>query len=117
MINRVDAEVGKDGAKLTWVFPGGWPEEGETLEKAMVREVLKETGFLVAVDQEISSRVHPQFPEVEVHYFAAKVFSQNQLRPIEEKDEVAEYRWIKPTEIKTIITSNLDPKVSSYLGI
>jgi 8-oxo-dGTP pyrophosphatase MutT (NUDIX family) len=116
MTRKVEPEKGKSGAKLTWVFPGGWLEGEESLQKALVREVLVETGFLVSVGEEISIRVHPEFP-VEIHYFSGKIISQNQLRPIEEKYEIAEYRWVEPGEIRGLITSNLDPKVTKYLGI
>lgn len=116
MTRKVKPEKGKKGAKLTWVFPGGWPENGETLERALVREVLVETGFLVSVEKEISTRIHPEFP-VELHYFSVRMISQKPLRPIEEKYEIAECKWVEPEEIKKIITSDLDPRVAKYLGI
>jgi len=116
MTRKVEPEKGKKGALLTWVFPGGWPEKGESLQKALVREVLVETGFLVSVGEEISTRIHPKFP-VELHYFSARMISQNQLRPIEEKYEIAEYKWVEPKEIKKLITSDLDSGVAKYLGI
>jgi 8-oxo-dGTP diphosphatase len=116
MTRKVNSEKGKNGTSLTWVFPGGWLEEGETLQKALVREVLAETGFFVSAIEEISTRIHPEF-SVEIHYFSAQMISHNQLRPIKEKYEIAEYKWVDSGDIKKLITSDLDPGVAKYLGI
>ena len=116
MSKKVNVEKGKSGSKLTWVFPGGLPEEGEALKKALIREILVETGFLASLEGEISARTHPEFP-IELHYFSGIVFSGNQLRPIEETYEISEYRWVEPGEIRKLITSDLDPKVAKHLGI
>lgn len=47
------AKRGKEARneKYKWEFPGGGVEFGETLEKALVREVREEYGFLIEVVQ------------------------------------------------------------------
>jgi mutator protein MutT len=116
LIKRAKPEEAKGGKKLLWAFPGGVPEEKETLEKAVIREILKETGFLVLLDKKISSRSYPK-PLVKLHYFYGKVISKVPLREIEEKQEIAEYRWVKPEEIEDLVTTDLDPGVARFLRI
>jgi len=66
--------------------------------------------------KEIHFRVHPQFP-VELHYFSGKVISKKPLREIEDTQEIANYRWVKPEEIRGLFTTDLDSKVAEFLGI
>lgn len=35
----------------TWEFPGGWPEPGETIEKALEREIREETNLRVNIER------------------------------------------------------------------
>ncbi len=46
-----------------WVFPGGGVETGETLDDALVREVMEETGVLVKVGAMVYSHVFRFSPE------------------------------------------------------
>ena len=49
-----------------------------------------------------------------------KVSELNSPQPIDgpkEPHEVAEIRWVKPEEIKNLITTDLDPKVAAALKI
>src|SRR5688572_21051315 len=42
-----------------WVFPGGTIEEGETAQKAAVRECTEETGLVVSAEDQIGRRTQP----------------------------------------------------------
>ncbi len=116
MIRRAQQEVGSDGSVLTWAFSGGKQQLNESRSECVKREILAETGYDVYSIKEISLRYHPQFP-VGIVYHLCKLASPRPIAKPREPHEIAEIRWVKPKEIKQLITTNLDPKVSQELGI
>lgn len=116
MIRRVQKEVGRDGSVLTWAFPGGKQRFNESRSECVKREVLVETGYDIEPIKEISLRYHPQF-SVGIVYHFCRLASPKPIAEPSEPHEVAEIRWIKPQEIKGLITTDLDPKVSQELGL
>jgi ADP-ribose pyrophosphatase YjhB (NUDIX family) len=116
LIRRVKEEIGGDGSKLTWAFPGGQQRLTESRTDCVKREILAETGYDIESFKEISLRPHPQF-SVFIVYHRCRLISPNPIAKPSEPHEVAEIRWVKPQEIKNLITTNLDPKVSRELGL
>ena len=116
LIRRVQKEVGKNGSVLTWAFPGGKQRLNESRADCVKREILAETGYDVYSIREISLRYHPQFPVGIVYHFCRLVSPKPVAKP-SEPHEVAEIRWVKSQEIKKLITTDLDPKVSQELGL
>ncbi len=116
MIRRVKKEVGRKGAVLEWAFPGGKQRFDESRAECVRRETLDETGYDIKSIQEISMRVHPQFL-VTVVYHLCQLVSPKQVAPPREPHEVAEIRWVKPAEVKNLITTDLDSGVQKALGL
>ena len=116
MIRRVEKETGKEGAILEWAFPGGKQKFGESRSECVRREVLDETGYDVEPIKEISLRIHPQFLICIVYHFCRPVSEKPVAKP-KEPHEIAEIKWIKKEEIKNLITTDLDEKVSRQLGL
>jgi ADP-ribose pyrophosphatase YjhB (NUDIX family) len=116
IIQRSKKEQGTGKSLLSWAFPGGKqniPEE--TLEEVTEREVLEETGYRVEFEKIISERVHPNFP-VYIYYSTCKLLEDNQTS-VPKEEEIKEVRWIDPKNIMDFFQSNLDPKVSEFLGV
>lgn len=61
---------GKEPLRGRWVVPGGTVELGETLEQALVREVLEETGLRVKPREIVAvfDRIHRDADRVDYHY-------------------------------------------------
>ncbi len=116
MIKRKKEEEGKTGEKLTWAFPGGKIFEGETREECVIREVLDETGYRIKPVKLINLKVHPLFP-VLVTYFLCELENEENGGKTRQPWEVEEVRWVKPEEIKKLITTPLDEKVALELGV
>jgi ADP-ribose pyrophosphatase YjhB (NUDIX family) len=116
LIKRVVQEKGKGGAVLTWAFPGGVQQPGESKSECVEREILEETGYKVKSIKEISSRTHPQFP-VFIVYHLCRLLSPKPVAKPKEPYEIAEIRWVKPRKIKKLFTTDLDPKVSHKLDL
>ena len=115
MIRRAKKETGKDNAVLEWAFPAGKQRYKESREECVKREVLAETGYDVKPARQISLRVHPQFL-VTIVYHLCYLNSEEPVAEPSEPHEVAEIRWVKPQEIKDLITTNLDPQVAKELN-
>jgi len=116
LIRRKDLEKGSGNSLLSWAFPGGKQRYQETREACVVREIEEETGVKVEQIKEISLRVHPEFP-VTIVYHLCKTKDSDKIGITKEPWEVAEIRWVKPLEIRNLITSDLDKDVSKELNI
>jgi len=116
MIRRVRKETGKEESVLEWAFPGGKQRFNENRGQCVEREVLDETGYQVKSIKEISSRVHPQILVFIVYHFC-KLKSEEPIAKPKEPHEIAEIRWVKKQDIKNLITTHLDEKVSQELGL
>jgi len=116
MIRRREKETGRQGAVLEWAFPGGKQRLDETRKQCVERETLDETGYDVESVKEISLRVHPQIL-VFIVYHLCKLKSAKPVAKPKEPHEIAEIKWIKKQNIKNLITSDLDPKVSQELNL
>ena len=116
VIRRVKEDVGSDGSVLTWSFPGGKQWLNENRRECVEKEILAETGYAVHSIREISLRHHPHFPVIIV-YHLCKLTSLKPVAEPSEPHEIAEIRWVKPQEIKTLFTTDFDPKVSRELGL
>jgi len=116
MIRRVKKEPGKDGAILEWAFPGGKQRYAETREQCVEREILDETGYKVESIRQISLRIHPQI-SVFIVYHTCRLKAEKPIAKPKEFHEIAEIKWIKKQDIKNLITTDLDEKVSQELGL
>ena len=116
MIHRTEKEAGKNGAVLEWCFPGGKQRLGESRSESVERGVLAKTGYDIESIREISLRVHPQILVFIVYHFC-RLKSEKPIDKPKEPDEIAEIKWVKKQEIKNLITTHLDEKVSQELGL
>ncbi|MFH1162254.1 MAG: NUDIX hydrolase [Candidatus Jorgensenbacteria bacterium] len=116
VIRRKKKETGSGGTVLEWAFPGGKQRYGETRAQGVEREVLAETGYEIASRRELSLRIHPQFM-ITIVYHLCELKSPQPVAEPKEPHEVGEIRWVKPQELLTLFTTDLDPKVKKELGL
>lgn len=115
IISRKKKEVGNDNKQLNWAFPGGTIEAGEEKEEALVREVYEETGYKVVSLRLITEGEHQHFP-VNVSYFSCSLEEKNQIGKIS-SEEIREYKWVPPLELKNYFTTDINLQVADYLGL
>ena len=77
---------------------------------------MDETGYEVESIKEISMRVHPQIL-VFIVYHLCRLKSNKPVAKPKEPHEIAKIQWIKKQDIKNLITTDLDEKVSKELGL
>jgi 8-oxo-dGTP diphosphatase len=76
--------------ELSWQFPAGEVEPGETPEDAAVREAAEETGLTVGAAKRLGERVHPATGRTMV-YVACEVLSGTAR--VGDEEELAEVAW------------------------
>ncbi|WP_420032277.1 NUDIX hydrolase [Streptomyces sp. cg28] len=102
----------KEGA-LSWQFPAGAIEDGETAEQAAVRETTEETALNVKALRQIGHL--PKHPKSgrEMFYTACEVISgEARVADDEELDAVA---WVAHSEIAEYVPYGLFGPVQEYL--
>lgn len=101
----------KEG-ELSWVFPGGAIEAGESPEQAAVREVAEETGLQVEAVKPLGDRVHPK-SGVPMFYVAVRLVGGE--AHVADAEELAEVAWVAHGEIPEYVPYGLFKPVQAYL--
>ncbi|MFE7298055.1 NUDIX hydrolase [Streptomyces sp. NPDC057579] len=98
--------------KLSWQFPAGEVEPGETREDAAVRETKEETGLNVSAVKLLGERVHPATGR-RMSYTACEVLSGT--AHVADTEELAELAWVAHGQIPDYVPYGLFGPVQEYL--
>ena len=101
----------KEG-ELSWQFPAGEIEEGETPEAAAVRETEEETGLVVASRRMLGERVHPKTGR-RMSYAACDVVSG--VARVVDTEELDSLAWVAHADIQKHVPYGLFEPVQEYL--
>ncbi|MFE7558544.1 NUDIX hydrolase [Kitasatospora sp. NPDC057500] len=107
MVQRRVAE-----GELSWQFPAGEVEAGESPEAAAVRETAEEVGLTVKAVQLLGERVHPKTGR-QMSYAACEVVSGT--ASVVDTEELAELAWITHDRIAVFVPYGLFEPVQAYL--
>lgn len=99
------AQRGKEPLKGWWSLPGGAVEAGESLDTAVRREVLEETGLIVE-----PLRVHEIFERIlrdsdgapEYHYVLIDYICRITGGALQAGDDVAHVQWMRQEELAVL---------------
>jgi 8-oxo-dGTP diphosphatase len=98
--------------EISWVFPGGAIEAGESPEDAAVREVAEETGLKVEAIKALGDRVHPK-SGVPMFYVAVRLVG-GEAR-VADDDELDAVAWVTHGELAEYVPYGLFEPVQEYL--
>lgn len=98
--------------KLSWAFPGGGIEPGESAEQAAVREVAEETALEVKAVKVIGARIHPD-TGADMTYVACEVVGGE--AHVADAEELAEVAWVAHGDIPGLVPWGLFPPVQAHL--
>ncbi|MFC9228312.1 NUDIX hydrolase [Streptomyces decoyicus] len=98
--------------QLSWQFPAGEIEAGESPEQAAVRETQEEVGLTVSAVKFLGERVHPKSRR-DMSYTACTVVSGTAY--VADTVELAELRWVTLADIPEFVPYGLFSPVQAYL--
>lgn len=97
---------------LSWQFPAGAVESGESDSEAAVREAEEETGLKVAALRALGERVHPATGR-RMSYTACEVLDGDAA--VGDAEEIAELRWVARGELPALVPAGFFAPVAAYL--
>lgn len=102
----------KEGS-LSWQFPAGEVEPGESIEGAAARETTEEVGLDVTPTQRLGERIHPNTGR-RMAYVACEVVSGTAR--VADDDELVAVAWVTPQEFDHYVPHGFAPSVQNYLA-
>ena len=111
----------KTSPSISWEFPGGKIEIGESKEEALKREIMEELAVQIEVGEHIGqSNVFVGEKEIVMDLFAC-VFSEHFSEKDLQKIEHEQLEWIKPSDLRRWAWAPADipllPIVEAYFGV
>jgi 8-oxo-dGTP diphosphatase len=106
MVRRRERE-----GQLSWQFPAGEVEPGETDEDAAVRETQEEVGITVSAARRLGERIHPATGRKMV-YVACKMIEG--VAHVADEDELAEVEWCDRATLTTHVPYAFFGPVQEY---
>jgi 8-oxo-dGTP diphosphatase len=103
----------KEGS-LSWQFPGGEVEPGESAGQAAVREVREETGLVVAESKVLGERTHPNTRRTMVYVACSVVHGDAAIVDDDELDALA---WVNHTELTEYVPYGFYEPVQTHLDM
>ena len=97
---------------LSWQFPAGGVELGESWAEASVRETFEEVGLEVIPTELLGRRLHP-LTGTDIVYFACRVIG-GEAR-VAAPDEVAEVAWVRLEDLPRYVPRGIFEPVQAYL--
>lgn len=98
--------------ELSWQFPAGAVEVGETFEDAAVRETAEEAGLTVEAVKMLGERIHPKTGRL-MGYVACTVMSGT--AHVADSEELSDITWATPEQFRTYVPYGFAPAVQEYL--
>ena len=101
----------KQARNGNWSFPKGHVEEGETETQTAAREVFEEVGLKVKTKEGFRETIHynprPNVNKDVVYFVAQSKISRIKLQ----KEEVSDYKWVRPEQALKILSFVNDKEV------
>lgn len=98
--------------QLSWQFPAGVVEPGESGEEAAVRETLEEAGLVVEVIKNLGERIHPATGRRMI-YVACEPVSG--VAHVADAEELAEVEWCDRVRVAEHVPYPFFTPVQEYL--
>lgn len=98
--------------QLSWQFPAGEVEPGETDEAAAVREAQEETGLTVRATKSLGSRVHPNTGRTMAYIACDRVSG---AAHVADEEELAEVAWCDRATLTDYVPYPFYGPVQEYL--
>lgn len=99
---------------LSWQFPAGAVERGESYAQAAARETTEETVLVVEAITVLGERVHPNTGRL-MGYVACEV--KGGTAHLADADELADLAWVSATELGGYVPHGFAPVVQEYLAV
>lgn len=98
--------------QLSWQFPAGVVELGESGEEAAARETLEETGLVVEVVKNLGERIHPATGRRMIYVACDAVEGEAYVA---DADELAEVEWCNRERVAAYVPFPFFEPVQEYL--
>lgn len=104
----------KKEGNLSWVFPGGKLEAGESSKTAVIREIREETGVSCEAIRLLETKVHPD-TGVMISYWLCTPVDGEAVNA--EPDKATQVIWATPQQAQELITSAIAECIKEELGL